>query len=417
MTKFIVRQDRNIFNNRQAPDLKGNKSESADRIFTKTLFNHLDFQDILTKIGLVLASIFVLFIVFANPAHAFITTPIPGELVGTIEDLFGGSPHAEGSTLGAAINNVIVSSAALPALISGFAYLAGLVLGFMAIIKLKEHVENPQQTPIWEPVKRFLVGGGLFALPIVIQAAYNSIVGGLGFSANLDPGLGGGLGIGFSARVGGLQEIQQTAFSGSTSESAFGLDTMIVNLMSDVWGPMHGVINTFAYLAGLVFIFIGITRLLKSSQDGPRGPGGVGTIMTFIIAGVMFALSPMMGAFSQSIFGTHQITNGVSFTASDGEGGTSAVGIGSVLDSAAESHVQATISGVLAFMIVIGWISFVRGWFMLREYADSGGQSQQASLMASMTHIFGGALLVNLGPLLNAVQNTLGITEFGFIFR
>ena len=152
-------------------------------------------------------------------------------------------------------------------------------------------------------------------------------------------------------------------------------------------------------------------RLLKSSQEGARGPGGIGTIMTLVIAGVFFSLDKVMGAFSTSMFGTHVVSNGVNFKDKSGT-----IGLGNVLDAASLGHVQAVISGVLAFMIIIGWISFIRGFMMLKEYADSGGQSQNASMMAAVTHIFGGALLVNLGPLLNVVQQTLGITKYGMLF-
>jgi hypothetical protein len=61
-------------------------------------------------------------------------------------------------------------------------------------------------------------------------------------------------------------------------------------------------------------------------------------------------------------------------------------------------------------MIIIGIISFIRGWFIIRDVAEG---NQQASMMAGATHIIGGALAINLGPILAAVQNTLGITGVG----
>jgi hypothetical protein len=64
-------------------------------------------------------------------------------------------------------------------------------------------------------------------------------------------------------------------------------------------------------------------------------------------------------------------------------------------------------------MAVLGWISFIRGWFIIRDVAEG---SQQASLMAGLTHLFGGALAINLGPVLNAAQTTLGLTAYGVNF-
>ena len=64
-------------------------------------------------------------------------------------------------------------------------------------------------------------------------------------------------------------------------------------------------------------------------------------------------------------------------------------------------------------MTIVGLISFVRGIFIIRSVAEGSGQ---ASIMAGVTHLVGGALAVNLGPLLAAVQWTLGITDYGIRF-
>jgi len=78
-----------------------------------------------------------------------------------------------------------------------------------------------------------------------------------------------------------------------------------------------------------------------------------------------------------------------------------------------QDHVHAVISAIIAFMAILGWISFIRGWFILRDVAEG---NQQASLMSGITHLFGGALAVNLGPLLNHVQATLGLSAYGVNF-
>jgi len=74
---------------------------------------------------------------------------------------------------------------------------------------------------------------------------------------------------------------------------------------------------------------------------------------------------------------------------------------------------HAVITSVIKFMIVIGIISFVRGLFIVRSVAEG---NQQASMMAAVTHLIGGTLAVNLGPVLNAVQETLGTSGFGITF-
>jgi hypothetical protein len=140
---------------------------------------------------------------------------------------------------------------------------------------------------------------------------------------------------------------------------------------------------------------------LKTAQEGPRGPGGIGTIMTFITGGALFSLSRMMGAWTTSLFSSTQVSNyaNMSFT-----GG---------LDATAVAHVHNVISAVLGFMMIVGWISFIRGWFILREVAEG---NHQASVMAAMTHLFGGALAINLGGVINAVETTFGLNGYGVAF-
>jgi hypothetical protein len=79
-----------------------------------------------------------------------------------------------------------------------------------------------------------------------------------------------------------------------------------------------------------------------------------------------------------------------------------------------DEHVQAVITAVIAFVFIIGWVSFIRGFFIIRNVAEGTGQ---ASMMAGLTHVFGGAIAVNLGPMMNAVQATLGLDGFGVTFN
>lgn len=267
-----------------------------------------------------------------------------------------------------------------PGLLSGLAYLFGIVMGVWGISKLYEHVQNPQQTPIWDSLKRFLAGGCFFALPMVMEVVRNTMY------PSGDVATSSGLG--------------QTGFSGKTSGA--GLDAMLAALMRDIWEPFLGhALPAFCYLAGIILILIGINRLVKSSQEGPRGPGGFGTIMTFLAAGALFAANGMMEAWTVSMFTDPVITTAPQLKYTTG------------ISDPEQDHVHAVISSIIAFMAILGWISFIRGWFILRDVAEG---NQQASLMAGITHLFGGALAVNLGPLLNQVQATLGLSAYGVNF-
>lgn len=99
-----------------------------------------------------------------------------------------------GETFSSISNNITTSISGLPGLLSGVAYMMGILLGVLGILKIKDHVENPSQTPLQHGAIRLTAGGGLFALPIVYEAMQNTI--GAGGNENVaDPlqAIGNGL--------------------------------------------------------------------------------------------------------------------------------------------------------------------------------------------------------------------------------
>ena len=70
--------------------------------------------------------------------------------------------------------NIVNSIADLPGLISALAYLFGTLIGVLGIMKIKDHVENPTQTPLKDGAIRLAAGGALFALPIIYEAMFTT---------------------------------------------------------------------------------------------------------------------------------------------------------------------------------------------------------------------------------------------------
>jgi len=93
---------------------------------------------------------------------------IAGLMVGT-RDAYAGADWSD------IAENITTSIEALPGLLSGLAYLMGLLLGVLGIMKVKDHVENPSQVQLKDGAIRMASGGALFALPIVYEAMRNTI--------------------------------------------------------------------------------------------------------------------------------------------------------------------------------------------------------------------------------------------------
>ncbi|MDB2682767.1 hypothetical protein N9Z27_00770 [Alphaproteobacteria bacterium] len=73
--------------------------------------------------------------------------------------------------------NITESIRDVPGLVSSVSYLVGLLLAVLGIMKIKDHVENPTQTPLKDGMIRLAAGGGLFGIPIITQAMLGTIEG------------------------------------------------------------------------------------------------------------------------------------------------------------------------------------------------------------------------------------------------
>ncbi len=72
-------------------------------------------------------------------------------------------------------SSIVTSSSTLPNLISTVAYIGGIGLGVAGVFKLKQHVDNPGQTPMKDGLVRLGAGGGLLALPMLTEAMKNTV--------------------------------------------------------------------------------------------------------------------------------------------------------------------------------------------------------------------------------------------------
>lgn len=75
-----------------------------------------------------------------------------------------------GANFGTIAGNITTSIGTLPGLVAAISYLTGLLLAVLGVMKIKDHVENPSQTPLKDGAIRLLAGGMLFGLPILLEA-------------------------------------------------------------------------------------------------------------------------------------------------------------------------------------------------------------------------------------------------------
>ena len=74
-----------------------------------------------------------------------------------------------------ASDNIQSSAQNIPELISTVAYIGGAGMGVAGVLKLKQHVDNPGQNPLKDGLVRLGAGGGLLALPFVLESMTSTI--------------------------------------------------------------------------------------------------------------------------------------------------------------------------------------------------------------------------------------------------
>jgi hypothetical protein len=279
-------------------------------------------------------------------------------------------------TLGEMMNRIIGGTANLPDFISIISTLIGILFVTLGIYKLKNHTEFGQQSvPLADPLKLLFAGALMMTLPTVASVV--------------------------ATTFGGVGAEQDIGWDDSAS-GAGGLDGMLVNFMSNIYGPMVNLMVFFCYVAGAALMLIAVHRFTKTAQEGPRGPTGLGTIATFVLAGVLFSVAPSVGTLTETLFGGRNSMTSVEFLAlSDTMGEGSA-------------HSENVVMSVLAFLIIVGILSIIRGFFVLRGVAEG---NQQMTMMGGVSHVIAGAILVNFGQFANIIQNTLGIGGYGVLFN
>ena len=96
-----------------------------------------------------------------------------------------------GVDLGSAASNLMTADVGpLAPLISALFWIAGGVLMGAGALKLKEHAENPTQTPMRQGISRMAVGAALLTIPFFSQFVVNTLsntAGSVGYTAFTAP--------------------------------------------------------------------------------------------------------------------------------------------------------------------------------------------------------------------------------------
>ncbi|MDF1758674.1 MAG: type IV secretion protein IcmD [Legionellaceae bacterium] len=88
---------------------------------------------------------------------------------------FTGYSFAGGETIGTMASSVTSTFDSVGKMITASSYVAGLAFAISSILKFKQHKDNPQQTPIGQPIGLIFIAIALLFLPSILGSAGNTL--------------------------------------------------------------------------------------------------------------------------------------------------------------------------------------------------------------------------------------------------
>lgn len=292
--------------------------------------------------------------------------------------LGGESAFAQATTLGEMTDSTFNALLPIQIFLSSISYILGVFFAFSALKMARNYTESPGDIKPLHVALRFLAAAFFILTPFAANVLVETISG---------------------AGVGGSTAAQLGGVNGPAGGD--GLDGVLNRIVSDMWGPlMDNLIPLFCYAAGIILMMVALKRLALASNDGPQAPGGLGTMTTFFVAAGLMSVGYLMNVTQGSLFGENQMFQNIVFV--NGNGGEF------------ETRAQEALWGVFMFLRIVGYISFIRGLFMLRGATEG---AQNASIMGAITHIGAGAILANGLAFARAIQETIFDDPSNWIFN
>ena len=169
-----------------------------------------------------------------------------------------------------------------------------------------------------------------------------------------------------------------------------GLADALVRAVGIVLSPGKALISIACYAIGLCAALVGLLRLMRSSDQGMRGPGGAGTAATFLLSAVFLAFPEVVSAFGETLFGERVAGAGASLAYAGGNA----------------PQYDLVLWAVFKVVEFVGLFWFLKGWFVLRDSAD---ERNGATAGKAFAHILGGVCAWHILWVIDRVQSTLGI--------
>jgi intracellular multiplication protein IcmC len=191
----------------------------------------------------------------------------------------------------------------------------------------------------------------------------------------------------------------------------------IMQNLQKVLLPAMGLLLSISFVAGVFFMLKGVMMLKAFSMPLTQAskPGEIsGPLVYLFVGAIMIYIPTSTDIVSQTFFGVGgpSIFTNASRSQTGGSFSVNLSAMGRASDQilgyapvSVEGQWAAMIDTIVLYMQFIGFIAFLRGWFMIAHAGQPG--AQPGTITKGIVHIIGGILAINFLPLIKAIQNTI----------
>jgi hypothetical protein len=183
--------------------------------------------------------------------------------------------------------------------------------------------------------------------------------------------------------------------------------TTILKNIQKIIRPITALICVFSYIAGVMMIFKAVIKLKKMGGLGTQMAMQQGDLMTilvnFLVGAVLIYIPNASDLLTNSLIGeTKSLFSGGTDIDYSGLGaGSDILGYGSNDSNAQWAEVANTLFLYIQFF---GFISFIKGWFMISHLGAQG--TQQGTGTKGAVHVIGGIIAMNFTQVTEILRNT-----------
>jgi intracellular multiplication protein IcmC len=185
--------------------------------------------------------------------------------------------------------------------------------------------------------------------------------------------------------------------------------------VQDILKNMRGLLHPFlllilgvSFTGGVWMIFrgLGMFKVFGQAQTQMSRPGELGGPLLYMLVGTILIYLPSTSSIvGQTIFGSDQVDIFEGGTLYLARGGYASTRILSYAAVGVESQWADLTDTIILYIQFIGFLAFVRGWFIISHAGQPG--TQPGVISKGIVHLIGGICAVNFIPLVEILHNTI----------